>query len=118
MSFKIIQRNPGKWLGIFYTQSQATSSYMTFVNFGMTALNLWALWELKIKEIVPWFNLWLFITVFVLVAVTIGVCHYIFVQKPMIIFQNEQACKHENPVMRRFDDLEKAIKELRGDKNC
>lgn len=104
------QYNPGKWLGIFYMQSQSTASYMTFVNFGMTALNLWALWELKIQDLFPWMSLWLFILVFLILLVALGVCHYMFVQAPTIAFQNEQACLHDNPVMRELKEIRECLK--------
>ena len=109
------QYNPGRWVGILYMQSQSTASYMTFANFGMTALNLWALWELKIKELFPWLGLPLFVVLFMVALILLGIFDYVFVRKPTIAFQNSQACKHENPVMDELKEIKHNLKKHMGD---
>ena len=108
---KFPQYNIGKGVGTYYMLLQSSASYISLPNAIVGLFNLWALWELKIKNLVSWMNLPLFLLIAcVIIFILLPVFHYVFMQASVVAFQNEQACKHENPVMK---DLQK-IKEKLG----
>lgn len=103
---KVPQYNLGRALGASYNLWQVATSYVNLPNFIIGFFNLWALWELKIKNLIPWMTLPIFLFIAVFLIVCIAVFHYVFVQAAVIAFQNEQAYKHVNPVA---SDLEKLL---------
>jgi hypothetical protein len=88
---------------------------MTFLNLGFGAINAWALWQPKINDIFPWMNLGVFFFLLLIAALALGIIHYVFVQKPTISFQNAQACKHDNPVMKQLEEIKRNLKKHMGD---
>ena len=118
---RIKQYNLGKWVGIYYSQLMNS---LSIVGMGNSLINLTTLWAVANTTIVGWFP-WLTYPllmgiVFVIVLVILPVADYMLLYDTRQRYLNEQACKHDNPIMRELatvkDELA-LIKEHLGIKN-
>ena len=57
----------------------------------------------------PQLAIWQFYLILIFIVYLIMVMTFMLVTPSVIAFSNEQACKHENPVIERLERLEKKI---------
>ena len=109
------QYSPGRWLGAYYTQLQYTASYMTFVNFALIGSVVWKTYESSLNRLFPWLTFPIFagLSIIALFAV-IPYLDYVFMLRSRVIYSNEQACKHESPIMKDLAEIKRNLKKHMG----
>jgi hypothetical protein len=107
---KIKQYNLGKWVGIYYSQ---LINSLSIVGIGNSLINLTTLWAVANKSIVqffPWLTYPILLgAIFVIVLVILPVSDYAFLYSTRQRYLNEQACKHDNPIIKKLVAMEKDL---------
>jgi predicted membrane channel-forming protein YqfA (hemolysin III family) len=99
------QNKPRIWLGAIYSQSVRAQFYI-----GLAQLSLVAVAAIRtIQEWLPWVTFPLLLAGLFIVYVLAGVLDYIFAMSSVVAFQNEQICKHDNPVIARLQAIEEQL---------
>jgi hypothetical protein len=90
---------PG-WVGALQVQIMNSMFYMNLISTGMMIMTFWYTAGYQIQNrYAPWFNLWTFVGMVILIFAIVMVVDYIFILPTRVSFTNEQACKHNNPWM-------------------
>lgn len=88
------------WVGAFQVQVTNSMFYVNLISSGMMVLTFWYTAGYQIRDrYMPWLNIWMFVAVVAVVVIVVMFMDYKFVYPSRQAFQNEQACKHENPAM-------------------
>jgi len=115
---RIKQYNLGKWVGIYYSQLMNS---LSIVGMGNSLINLTTLWAVANTTIVHWFP-WLTYPllmgiVFVIVLVILPVADYMLLYDTRQRYLNEQACKHDNPIIRELGIMKRDLELIKNKLN-
>ncbi len=108
------QYNIGRWVGAYYVQLQYSAGYLMFVNFTMLAGTLWVTAQSQLQELVGWLTFPYFMGIALVgLFVVLPLCDYVFMMRARMSYQNEQSWKHENPALKKFDNITEELKAIR-----
>lgn len=98
------------WLGAVQVQITSTFFYVSVVNTILLAITFWYTAGYRIQRFVPWANIWIFLGSAIVLFLIVMIIDFKFILPARQAFQNEQACKHENPAMDSLNRIEADLK--------
>lgn len=98
------------WIGALQVQLSNSLFYMNVVFMGMSVMTFWYTAGYQVADAMfPWLTLPIFVGFVVLVFIIVMLLDYKIILPARQAFQNEQACKHENPAMEALLDIQKRL---------
>jgi len=97
-------------IGGFQVQIGNALFYMNLVFMSMSVMTFWYTAGYQVSSAyMPWLTLPIFVGFVVLLFIIVMILDYVIVLPARQAFQNEQACKHENPAMEALLDIQKRL---------
>jgi uncharacterized membrane protein len=101
------------WIGAFQVQIQNSLFYMNLVFMSMSVMTFWYTAGYQVSSTyAQWLTLPIFVGFVVLLFIIVMIVDYKIILPSRQAFQNEQACKHENPAMYVLLDIQDRVVKL------
>ena len=102
-------------LGGFVDTLAFTMFWMSLINFLMMAVTTYTVTREYTISILPWFSIWIFLSLLGLVIATVMVFEYKLVYPSRVAFRNQQEYAHESPIKKDLDKIKESQEQSRRD---
>ena len=102
-------------LGGFVDTLAFTMFWMSLINFLMMAVTTYTVTREYTISILPWFSIWIFLSLLFLIIATVMVFEYKLVYPSRVAFRNQQEYAHDSPIKQDLKDVKDEQKLVRED---
>jgi len=113
-SRNIKQSKPRLWVGRL--QMQLINTQSLYVGMAQSLMMLGMFWYTtaapNVRPVAPWFNFWFFLGLIVVGIMAVMVFDFVFVYPSRQSYLNQQAYKHENPVVEDIKRIDERVNKI------
>lgn len=102
-------------LGGFVDTLAFTMFWMSLVNFLMMAITTYTVTRDYTILLLPWFSIWIFLTLLGIIILTVMVFEYKLVYPSRVAFRNQQEYAHDSPIKEDLKQIKEEQERVRED---
>lgn len=101
------QITTGTFLGGIKSLTAGAMFYISMISFSLSMI---IAYDTSIKQRID-IPFWIFFVVMAILVIILVIFEYVIMLPSLIAFNNEQTCKHPNPIMNELAEIKKLLKE-------